>query len=71
MGGVMQDSSSPSDEGAVALAIYPVIPYNFSRYAGVAQLIERFLAKEEVESLSLFTRTKIENPASPLDFLFW
>ena len=26
-------------------------------HAGLAQLIERFLAKEEVESLSLLTRT--------------
>ena len=33
-------------------------PVHFDIYAGVAQLIERFLAKEEVESLSLFTRTK-------------
>ena len=29
--------------------------------AGVAQLIERFLAKEEARSLSLLTRTKYLN----------
>ncbi len=30
------------------------------RRAGIAQLIERFLAKEEARSLSLLTRTKNE-----------
>jgi hypothetical protein len=42
------------------------VPFDFLRsfgtisqyiYAGIAQLIERFLAKEEARSLSLLTRT--------------
>lgn len=28
---------------------YPAIKYNFQKCAGVAQLLERFLAKEEVQ----------------------
>ena len=49
----------------IAQALYQLrFIYNSSTiYAGIAQLIERFLAKEEARSLSLLARTK-EN-ASP------
>ena len=39
----------------------PQLRYYVPCYAGVAQLIERFLAKEEATSLSLVTRTKYLN----------
>jgi len=32
------------------------------QFAGVAQLVEHFLAKEDVESSSLFARSILENP---------
>gem|GEM_PF-4005911 len=47
-----------------------LLPIIFRRYAGVAQLIERFLAKEEVESLSLFTRTIRTTPLC-VGFFLW
>ena len=34
----------------ITVEISPSLAYNVEKYAGVAQLLERFLAKEEVES---------------------
>ena len=44
-----QDEATVRWEDPIPIAFYPVIPYNFSRYAGVAQLLERVLAKDEVQ----------------------
>ena len=39
-----------------------------AEYAGVAQLVERNLAKVEVESSSLFSRSKLEKGSPVLPF---
>ena len=61
-----------SDDGfwEIYIARLPSYRYNRASYAGVAQLIERFLAKEEATSLSLVTRTKYESQDASASFLF-
>ena len=66
-----QNVTYPCQAKEVLTSEYTSMHVQFTQYAGVAQLLERFLAKEEVESQSLFTRTKKNTTLAVVFFLVW